>query len=500
MRPPSPVLRELLQEPSASPPEILAGEYRKDLTLMGMIFLALGDSVGSGLMYGSGTAVKSAGPAGALISFVGATFTVFMILTGLTEMSTRIPNTGGIVAMCAAYVDESSALAIGYSTLMSNIAASAAAMQAISSGVAYWLPSLPRWVSGIASWVWTVVVNCLPVRYFSYVQRTMVGIEMVIVASLTISVILCAFGAIGDPDRPGHFWVDAPLGNGFWGFADAWLIATFSFDGSDDIATTAGEAMETRRSLKRASHIVFVVLVLIYGMNYIFIGLNVGPDETELGDISPFTLILRNAGFGASADLVNAVVSVAISSMILGVAYYHSRMAREIAASGRAPRLLSGLTSWGVPIPALLATMAASALVYTISLFSDDAFSSALALSGALALVDWTMVSVSLLRFRLAYLNVREKISPASYLAPCWPWGQAVLIVVCVMVFMASLGSSFVNGQILKGCLTLTGTVIIICIYVIHKFTRKSPYVTIMEIEDRLLANDRGVDDSMVGP
>jgi lysine-specific permease len=497
MKPPSPALRELLEEPSAAPPEVHINEYRKDLTLMGLVFLSLGNAIGSGLMYGSGTAVKSAGPAGILISFLGATFTGFVLLAAIAEMSTRSPNTGGVVAMCESYIDESSALAIGYSVVISTVAGTSTGMQAISSCVAYWLPSIPRWVWGIVSWMWAFVINCLPVRYFSYVQRTMVGIEIVIVTSLTISVMLCAFGAIGHSDYHGRFWAERPFGIGISGFADAWLIATFSFDGSEHFATTSGEAKETRRSLKRVTYIVFIVLVLIYGINYIFIGIVVGPDEMDLGDVSPFTLILEHAGVGAAADLVNAAVIVVLSCVILGVSYFYSRMARELAVNGRGPKILSGITSWGVPIPAVFATMTTSALVYAISFFSEDGFSCAVALSGALSLITKVVVSVALLRFRKAYCRVSDKIAPASYIAPCWPWAQRALIVICPIVFVAALGSPFANGQLLKGCMTLAGTLIIACIYIIHKLIRKAPFITINQIEERLLANEKRAEASV---
>jgi amino acid permease len=482
-----------LTDPDPTEP-VSESTYHKDLTLLGLIFLSLGDSIGSGLVFGTGTSLKAAGPAGVLFSFLGATYTVFVLLTSLAEMSTRNPDTGGIITMCEHYIDDSSAFAIGWNTLISKIAGTAASMQAVSASIAYWLPNVPRWVWGICTWVWGFGINCFPVKQFSIVQQVMSSSQVLVVLGLTTALILCAMGAIGERSDMGRSWKSTPFENGFWGFADAWLITTCAYDGADDIATTSGEAQETRKSLKRTIYVVFIVLVFVYGVNNTFIGVGVSPEHSGLGVISPFTLVLSDAGISVAADIVNAVVVITICCMLLGYPYNSSRMTRELAANGRAPAILSGLTPWGVPIPALFASMMVSAVVYSVSLFSSDAFACALELSGVLTLIDWIMVSACLIRFRAGYRNVADRISKAAYIAPCWPWGQVGLMVVCFVVLVSSIGSSFVHGEFLKGSMALTGPVLVVVAYVIHKYRTGSKFVTIAQIEERLLAIDKSAE------
>jgi lysine-specific permease len=469
--------------------------YHKDLTLFGLIFLSLGDSIGSGLLFGSGTALKAAGPGGVFVSFIGATYTVFVLLTSLAEMSTRSPDTGGIITMCEHYIHDSSAFAIGYNTVMSKIAGTAVSMQAVSSCVHFWLPHVPPWVWGICTWVWSFSVNCLPVKYFSAIQSTMSTFEVIVVIALTLSLSLCALGVIGEGSEAGRSWQTESFRNGFWGFSDAWLIMTCAYDGADDIATTSGEAKETQKSLKRTIYVVFAVLVFVYGLNNAFLGIALSPSEPELGVTSPFTLVLKKAGIDIAAHIVNAIVIISICCMLLGYPYNQCRMARELAANGRGPAILSGLTSWGVPIPALLATMILSAVVYAISLFSEDAFACALEFSGVLTLIDWIMVSICLLRSRIAYRSVSSRIAPADYIAPCWPWGQVGLVIVCAIVKVSSISSSFVHQEVLKGSMALLGPVIIGCCFFIHRYRTGSKFVTIAQIEERLLASEENVSE-----
>jgi hypothetical protein len=44
--------------------------------------------------------------------------------------------------------------------------------------------------------------------------------------------------------------------------------------------------------------------------------------------------------------------------------------------------------------------------------------------------------------------------------------------------------------------MTLAGTLIIVCLYVVHKSIQKASFLTIKQIEERLLANEKGVEGS----
>jgi amino acid permease len=269
-------------------------------------------------------------------------------------------------------------------------------------------------------------------------------------------------------------------------------VLTFAYDGADDIATAAGEASETRRSLKRTIYAICLLLSIVYGLNSIFLGLALNLDDSEIGSVSPFTLVLRTAGVGVAADVVNGVVIFAICGMLLARSYASSRLARELGANGRAPAVIGRLTAWGVPVPALGATLAAGAVIYGVSLFSENAFSSALELAGVLVLLNWVMASVCLLRYRIAYNGVKGKLAPAAYTAPAYPWGHLLLCVVCLAVLVSSVASSFVQGQNVKGSMAIVGPAITCVIYVVHKRRSGSKLLTIREIEDGLLEKDKG--------
>jgi amino acid permease len=218
----------------------------------------------------------------------------------------------------------------------------------------------------------------------SHVEWRLSSAEAVDGFGLTLSIILRVFGVIRNGMTPGRIWRDMSFQSGSCGFADAWVITTCAYDGSDDIATTSGGAGETRNCLKPTIYAVVIVLLVVYAPNNTFIGLRLEPTDHELGVMSPFTLVVRQVAIGVASDIVTAVVIIAMCCMLLRYPYHRGRMTRELAAAGGALRALATLISWVVPVTTLAVTMVASAIVPTVSLWSEGTFACAFELSGVL--------------------------------------------------------------------------------------------------------------------
>jgi lysine-specific permease len=237
--------------------------------------------------------------------------------------------------------------------------------------------------------------------------------------------------------------------------------------------------------------VVFTALSLLYGLNNLFIGLVLDPRHHDLGKVSPLTLVLQAAGVKKAADAVNGAVIISICCILLSYPYTQSRIAREMAARGRAPRIFAGLTSWGVPVPALIVTMGASAAVFAISFLSKDAFASAMDLAGAMTLVDWMMVSTGMLRFRMAYYKVEDQLSASVYTAPFWPLGQIALLLSCAVMYLASVVGAFLGKDALRGAMVLIGPLITVILFVGHRICSGVEFLKLDEVGVRLITKER---------
>ncbi|PRP61272.1 hypothetical protein C7B72_22925, partial [Bacillus halotolerans] len=119
------------------------------------------------------------------------------------------------------------------------------------------------------------------------------------VAVIVVFIILCCF-LISKKSEFGiaNFTIaDGPFHNGWLGFASVFLIAGFSFQGSELIGIGAGEVKDPEKSIPKAVRTIFWRLVLFYVLTTLFISLLVPFNSPALAnqesvDSSPFTCLL----------------------------------------------------------------------------------------------------------------------------------------------------------------------------------------------------------------
>lgn len=76
--------------------------------------IAIGGTIGTGLFIGSGGALATAGPAGALIAYTFVGTLVYSVMVALGEMATFIPVSGAFTAYASRFCDKSLGFAMGW--------------------------------------------------------------------------------------------------------------------------------------------------------------------------------------------------------------------------------------------------------------------------------------------------------------------------------------------------------------------------------------------------
>jgi len=79
--------------------------------------IAFGGVVGASIWYGTGTAIASNGPVGALVCFFIVGIDVFFVMQSLGEMNTLFPIQGAFIELAGRCVDESLAFSMGWNYL-----------------------------------------------------------------------------------------------------------------------------------------------------------------------------------------------------------------------------------------------------------------------------------------------------------------------------------------------------------------------------------------------
>jgi lysine-specific permease len=116
-----------------------------------------------------------------------------------------------------------------------------------------------------------------------------------------------------------------------------------------------------------------------------------------------------------------------------------SRMLYAMSHSRKAPKLFANLNRRGVPVAALLATGAVSALAFFANLVGDQKiyqiFYNASSLSGFMI---WLGIAVCHLRFRKAWVAQGRSVDDLKFKSKFYPYGPWLALVLFLVVLFGS--------------------------------------------------------------
>lgn len=481
---------------SSSSPE--AQQLRRSLKARHMYMIAIGGSIGTGLFVASGATVANAGPGGALLAYALIGFMVFLLMQSLGEMATYIPLAGSFGEYARRFVSPSFGFAIGWNYWYNWAITVAAELAAAALVMKYWAPNTPGWIWSAIFLAILFGLNALSARAYGEGEFWFALIKVAVVIFFLILGVLMIFGILGGPSPGFSNWTlsngeqSAPFVNGAAGVLGVFMIAGFSFQGTELVAVAAGEAEDPDRNVPKAIRTVFIRILLFYIGAIAVIGFLIPFTDPRLLDsaedniaVAPFTLIFDNAGVLAAAAIMNAVILTSILSAGNSGLYASTRMLYALAESGQAPKLFSKLNSRGVPIPALIATTAIGALCFISSLIGDGAaYTWLINASGLAGFITWMGIAWCHYKFRRAFLAQGHNVDELPFKAIFFPLGPIVALLMCAFV-VAGQNLEVYTGNIDLGTLisAYVGLPLFLALWWGHKLVTKAPKVDPMEAD-----------------
>ena len=481
---------------SSSPPE--AQQLRRSLKARHMYMIAIGGSIGTGLFVASGATVANAGPGGALLAYALIGFMVFLLMQSLGEMATYIPLAGSFGEYARRFVSPSFGFAIGWNYWYNWAITVAAELAAAALVMKYWAPNTPGWIWSAIFLAILFGLNALSARAYGEGEFWFALIKVAVVIFFLILGVLMIFGILGGPSPGFSNWTlsngeqSAPFVNGAAGVLGVFMIAGFSFQGTELVAVAAGEAEDPDRNVPKAIRTVFIRILLFYIGAIAVIGFLIPFTDPRLLDsaedniaVAPFTLVFDNAGVLAAAAIMNAVILTSILSAGNSGLYASTRMLYALAESGQAPKLFSKLNSRGVPIPALIATTAIGALCFISSLIGDGAaYTWLINASGLAGFITWMGITWCHYKFRHAFLAQGHSVDELPFKAIFFPLGPIVALLMCAFV-VAGQNLEVYTGNIDLGTLisAYVGLPLFLALWWGHKLVTKAPKVNPMEAD-----------------
>ncbi|WP_158167318.1 amino acid permease [Mycolicibacterium smegmatis] len=371
--------------------------------------IAIGGVIGAGLFVGSSALLHSSGPA-AFLSYAITGLMVIMVMRMLGEMALSNPAAGSF----AGYARNAFGGWAGFTTgwLYWFFWVVVVGFEAVVGGklLQRWI-DLPSWLMAAVLLLAMVGTNLRSVRGFGEFEYWFAGIKVAAIAALIA--LGAAFAAGAWPAKSPDFTNLTAHGgfapNGYVPVLAGVVVAVFSMVGPEIATVAAAESSEPERAVVKATNSV-IVRVLVFYVGAVLVLATVVPWTQFTVGQSPFVEALSVMGIPGGADVMNAVVLVAVLSCLNSGIYTASRMLFGLAAAGDAPRSAAHLTSRGIPRNALMIATAIGFACIALDYFSPDTvFAFLLNASGATILMVYLMIALSQIKLRASMPAVEAK-------------------------------------------------------------------------------------------
>ncbi|ALJ31583.1 amino acid permease [Apilactobacillus kunkeei] len=454
--------------------------------------IALGGSIGTGLFVASGSVISQAGPGGALVAYLLMGLMVYFLMTSLGEMATNTPISGSFAAYAGKYVDPALGFAMGWNYWFNWAITVAVDISTAALVMKFWLPHMPGWIFSAITLALILCVNALSVKSFGETEFWMSLIKVITIFIFLAVGVLTIFGIMG-----GHYiglsnftYKQAPFVGGLPMILAVFVVAGFSFQGTELVGITAGESDNPREAVPRAIKDVFWRIILFYILAIFVIGAIIpytspdllGSSATDVA-ISPFTIVFKRAGLAAAASVMNAVILTSVISSANSGMYASTRMLYSMAHQGFAPKSMGKTNRRGIPIGALAVTTVIALLTFITSIEGPQIYLWLVAASGLTGFIAWVGIALSHYRFRRAFIKQGHSLDELKYHATWFPIGPIITLILCILVICGQNLTSFANWDWEQIGITYISVPLVLILYIGYKIKHKTHLIPLDKVD-----------------
>jgi histidine transporter len=410
---------------------------KRGLSARHIRFMALGSAIGTGLFYGSASAIQMAGPAVLLAYLIGGA-AVFMVMRALGEMAVHNPVAGSFGQYASTYLGPMAGFILGWTYAFEMVIVGMADVTAFGIYMGFWFPEVARWI-----WVLGVVsivggLNLCNVKVFGEMEF---WLSLLKVAAI-VAMILGGFGIMlfGISSAPGqvtdisNLWSQGGfMPNGVGGLIASFAVVMFAFGGIEIIGVTAGEAKDPQHVLPRAINAVPLRILLFYVLTMLVL-MSIFPWQQIGSQGSPFVQIFDNLGIGSAATILNIVVITAAISAINSDIFGAGRMMFGLAQQGHAPKGFAKLSRNGVPWMTVVVMSGALLLGVLLNyLIPENVFLLIASIATFATVWVWLMILVTQVAMRRSMS--RDQVAQLKFPVPFWPYAPMAAIAFMLFIF-----------------------------------------------------------------
>jgi histidine transporter len=414
---------------------------RRELSARHIRFMALGSAIGTGLFYGSASAIQMAGPAVLLAYLIGGA-AVFMVMRALGEMAVHNPVSGSFGQYASTYLGPMAGFVLGWTYAFEMIIVCLADVTAFGIYMGFWFPDVPRWI-----WVLSIVfligaLNLCSVKVFGETEfwlslLKVSAIVAMILGGLGIMLFGISSSSASTPETVAgisNLWAHGGfMPNGVGGLIASFTVVMFAFGGIEIIGITAGEAKDPQHVIPRAINAVPLRILLFYVLT-LFVLMSIYPWPQIGTQGSPFVQIFDKLGISSAATILNIVVISAAISAINSDIFGAGRMMYGLAEQGQAPKSFARLSRQGVPWMSVLVMGAALLGGVVLNYVIPENVFLVIASIATFATV-WVWLMILFTQVAMRHSMDSKEVAQLKFPVPFWPYAPAAAIVFMLFIF-----------------------------------------------------------------
>ncbi|KAF5381028.1 hypothetical protein D9615_003914 [Tricholomella constricta] len=470
--------------------------------------IALGGAVGTGLIIGSGTALRRGGPLGLLLGYSFVGFICYLVMVALGEMASFLPHKKGFAGYATRFVDPALGFALGWNYLMKYLIVTPNNINAAGVVVQYWTQKVHVAIWMVVFIAFIFIVNLLGVRVFGELEFWFSSIKVIALIGLLLMGVIIDLGGNPKHDRIGFRYWKAPNGpmgsylleqvrDGpvaiFLGFWATLTNALFAYIGTELIGVTVGEAENPRRNIPIAIRRTFFRILVFYVGGVFVIGLTVPSTNDSLfvatksktgAAASPFVVATTLVGIKVLNHVINGAILIFVMSAANSDLYIGSRTLYGLAVEGKAPKIFTRVNRMGVPYTSLFLCTAFCALVF-LNVRSSGAkvftwFVNLVSTAGALT---WMCIAYCHIRFMKALEAQGMSRNDLPYKAPFQPWGSWFALVATTIITLFKGFDTFIPFKVDTFITSYIGIPVFFVLWMGYRILYKSKLIPSKEVD-----------------
>ncbi len=427
-------------------------------------------------------------------------FAVYCMMQSLGEMATQLPIAGSFEAYAERFIDPSLGFAFGWNYWFSWSITLAAEFVAGALIVQFWFPDTNPTYWAMGFFVLLMSLNLLSVKAYAEAEYWFSGIKVVTVIIFVVVGALMILGLAGGQSVGFRNWTlvnpangqHAPFVNGFGAALLVFLVAGFSFQGTEAVGLAAAESRDPAKCVPAAINTVFWRILLFYIGSIFVVGTLIPFTDPNLlrGEesiaYSPFTIVFAQIprfGFYA-ANVMNFVILSSVLSCGNSSLYVASRMLYALACRKNAPAIFARLNRRGVPVAGVWASGLVGATAFLASAVGGQKIYQILYnASGLTGFLIWLGIALCHLRFRHAWVAQGRSVQDLKFRARFFPYGPWIALVLFLIVILGANIGIF-QQPVFSWFDFVTSYAILpvfIALYLGHKYLRKTNLVPLAQ-------------------